>query len=107
MSDNGERHMIPAIPLRGGVVFPGVTTTISIGRRSSLAAAQAALERGGDLLIVVQYDAEVEHPQQGDVAPIGILASARDVLRARPMGVQMLVELHRRVELAELIAGDP
>ncbi len=98
---------IPIIPLRGGVVFPGITTTISIGRRRSLAAAQAALEQGGDLLILVQYDAEQEEPGTDDLAPIGILATVRDVLRAPHVGVQMLVELHRRVQFLVIEDLDP
>ena len=53
-SDSYEPKPIPVVPLRGGTVFPGVTTTVSIGRRTSLAAVQAAIERGGDLLVVVE-----------------------------------------------------
>lgn len=98
---------IPIVPLRGGAVFPGLTTTITIGRRHSLAAAQTALEQGGDLLILVQYKAETENPEQEDLVPIGILATIRDILRAPHVGVQMLVELHRRVEFVELTHKEP
>ena len=108
MSDLYETKPIPVVPLRGGAVFPGVTTTVSIGRRTSLAAVQAAIERGGDLLVVVQRDAEVETPGTEDVYPIAILATARDMLRT-PVGIQMLVELHRRVRLIGLepVAASP
>ena len=102
-----QSKQVPIVPLRGGAIFPGITTTISIGRRRSLAAAQAALERGGELLILVQYDAEIERPKKKDLAPIGVLATVRDVLRAPQMGVQMLVELHRRVQFVSLDVTDP
>jgi ATP-dependent Lon protease len=102
MSNLSHQRVVPIVPLRGGVVFPGVTTTISIGRRRSLAAAQAAAEGDGNLLILIQYDAELENPDQGDLVPIGILAKVRDVLRAPHIGVQMLVELHHRVEFVAL-----
>ncbi len=107
MSDTPVLTQIPAVPLRGGAVFPGITTTISIGRRRSLAAAQAAVEQGGQLLILVQYDAEVELPGDDDLVPIGILATVRDVLRAPHVGVQMLVELHRRVNFKGLGVTEP
>lgn len=106
MNDHYESNPIPVVPLRGGTVFPGITTTVSIGRRASLAAAQAAIERGGDLLIVVQRDAEVETPGMADVFPIGILATARDMLRT-PVGIQMLVELRRRVRLVDIEGTEP
>ena len=98
---------VPIVPLRGGVVFPGVTTTISIGRRRSLAAAQAAVERGGELLILVQYNADVELPKTEDLVPVGVLATVRDVLRTPHMGVQMLVELHHRVQFEALETAEP
>ncbi len=106
MNDYYESKPIPVVPLRGGTVFPGVTTTVSIGRRTSLAAVQAAIERGGDLLIVVQRDAEIETPNTDDLFPIGLLATARDMLRT-PVGIQMLVELHRRVRLVGIEGNEP
>jgi ATP-dependent Lon protease len=88
---------LPIVPLRGGIVFPGVTTTISIGRPRSLAAAQMGLQGDGQILILAQHNSEPELPGNDDVAPIAILATVRDVLRAPQVGVQMLVDLHRRV----------
>ncbi|MEM7119415.1 MAG: endopeptidase La [Chloroflexota bacterium] len=107
MTDSFIQTPVPIVPLRGGVVFPGVTTTISIGRRRSLAAAQAAMENGGDLLILVQYKTEIENPKAKDMATVGILANIRDVLRAPHVGVQMLVELKRRVRFEGLTKKDP
>ena len=106
MSDYYESKPIPVVPLRGGAVFPGVTTTVSIGRRSSLAAVSAAIERGGELLVVVQRDAEVETPGYEDVFPVAIFSTARDMLRT-PVGIQMLVELHRRVRLTGVERVEP
>jgi ATP-dependent Lon protease len=107
MTDSANKKQIPVVPLRGGVVFPGSTTTISIGRRRSLAAAQAAVDKDGDLLILVQYNAEIEHPKAKDLLPVGIYATVKDVLRAPHMGVQMLVELHRRVRFTSLDNNNP
>ncbi|MFT5195247.1 MAG: ATP-dependent Lon protease, partial [Cellvibrionaceae bacterium] len=108
MEDTIIPTTIPVVPIRGGSVFPGVTTTISIGRRKSLAAAQAAARGNGKLLITVQYNPEIEVPGQSDLAPIGILATVRDVLRApQASGVQMLVELHERVNFTGITQTDP
>ncbi len=102
-----EKHLVPAVPLRGGVVFPGMTTTISIGRSRSLAAAQAAVQGDGEILILVQYDADVEEPESRDLAPVGVLATVRDVMRTPHIGVQMLVELHRRVNFEGVTETQP
>lgn len=102
-----EKKPIPVVPLRGGVVFPGTTTTIFIGRRRSLLAARYAMQQDGDLLIVIQYESSVEKPKGEDLVPIGILATVKDVLRAPQAGVQMLVELRERVNFEELTDTDP
>lgn len=107
MTSKASKHSLPVVPLRGGAVFPGITTTISIGRRRSLAAAQAAVEKGGNLLVVVQYNTEIELPDVADVTPIALYATVRDVLRAPHMGVQMLIELHRRVHFDGLETQEP
>lgn len=105
---NGDMAAIPAVPLRGGAVFPGITTTISIGRRRSLAAAQTAAQQDGRLLILVQYDAALEEPTAADVAPIGVLATVRDILRSPQFGgVQMLVDLQERVHFDTFTTADP
>ncbi|MEW5986156.1 MAG: endopeptidase La [Chloroflexota bacterium] len=107
MSDPAKLRMLPVVPLRGGAVFPGVTTTISISRRRSLAAAQAAVQGNGELLIIVQYNSEVEVPDNGDLTPIAILASVREMLRSPQAGVQMLAELQRRVRFEGLVGTEP
>lgn len=107
MTEEATIQSIPVVPLRGGAVFPGVTTTISIGRQRSLAAAQAAMEADGQLLIVVQYKAEIENPEYNDLVSIGIRATIRDIIRTQRIGVQMLVELHERVHLVSLSQNEP
>jgi ATP-dependent Lon protease len=107
MTQKKAKEMLPAVPLRGGVVFPGITTTITIGRPRSLAAAKAAHRNEGEILILVQYDQEVEKPEREDLAPIGILANVRDLLRTSHHGVQMLVEMKHRVLIDELSTDDP
>jgi ATP-dependent Lon protease len=102
-----EMKPIPVVPLRGGVVFPGTTTTIFIGRRRSLLAARYAMQQDGDLLIVIQYETSVEKPKTEDLVPVGILATVKDVLRAPQAGVQMLVELRERVQFDGLTDTDP
>jgi ATP-dependent Lon protease len=107
MTQTTEKQMIPAVPLRGGVVFPGITTTISIGRPRSLAAAKFAHREDGEILILVQYDPEVDKPELDDLAPVGVLANVRDLLRTSQLGVQMLVEMRHRVQIDELDTDDP
>ncbi len=108
MKTNETPKIVPIVPLRGGAVFPGITTTITIGRPSSLAAAQAAVQAGGELIVAIQYKADVEKPHQEDLLPVAILAEVRDILRSPQLGmVQMLAEHKHRVTLDEVTETEP
>jgi ATP-dependent Lon protease len=72
-----------------------------------LAAAKFAHREDGEILILVQYDPEIEEPGPDDLAPIGVLANVRDLLRTSQLGVQMLVEMRHRVLVDEMEIGDP
>jgi ATP-dependent Lon protease len=102
-----DQITIPIVPLRGGVVFPGGTTTISIGRRRSLAAAQAADAENGEILILVQFNSEIETPNEEELSSVGILATVKDILRTSRLGIQMVIELHRRVRFEKFSETEP
>lgn len=55
----------------------------------------------------MQYDSQLEDPVDKDLIPIGILATVRDVMRAPNSGLQMLVELHRRIRFEGIIQKEP
>ena len=53
--------LLPLLPVRDVVVFPGVTFPLSIGRTKSLAALDQAGE-GGFLIVATQRDPATEDP---------------------------------------------
>ena len=63
------------IPVRNMVLFPGVLMPISIGRESSIAAAQHAIKAGLPVGIVFQKNAEAHAPQADDLSAMGTVAS--------------------------------
>jgi ATP-dependent Lon protease len=63
------------IPVRNMVLFPGVLVPISIGRQSSIAAAQYAIKAGLPVGIVCQKNTDAEAPGAEDLSPMGTVAS--------------------------------
>jgi Lon protease-like protein len=61
----------PLVPLRGALITVGSVVPISIGRPSSLAAARAAREAAGLLVVFSQKDAANEAPSQEDLHAVG------------------------------------
>ncbi len=63
------------IPVRNLVVFPQMVAPISIGRESSIKAAQDAARAGLQVGILLQRDAQAEEPQEAELHGVGTLAS--------------------------------
>jgi len=106
----GERlelsEVLPLLPVRDAVVFPGVTRPLAIGRPKSLAALSEA-GQGGFLVIASQRDAETEDPGLSDLHPIACIVRVARVIDARGDGKQAIVVGVARAGLAETIAQEP
>ncbi len=66
---------IALIPVRNLVLFPGLVVPISIGRDSSLLAAQESVRAGREVGIVLQKNSDVEEPGTADLYRVGTVAS--------------------------------
>ena len=95
-NEKTEPALLLTIPLRGVVVFPGLTASFEIGRALSVATLRKAAETGGTILLVPQIDAEVEDPVDYDLAFVGVEANLVSVLRLTNGNYQVIAEgLHR------------
>ena len=63
------------VPVRNMVLFPGMVVPVSIGRESSIAAAQYAVKAERPVGIVLQRNPEVGSPGPDDLSPVGTLAA--------------------------------
>src|SRR5450759_2819553 len=61
-------------PVRNMVLFPGMIVPISVGRDSSIAAAQQAVKTERPVGIVLQRNAEADNPGTGDLYQVGTIA---------------------------------
>jgi ATP-dependent Lon protease len=94
-----ERQTIPVVPLRGTVVFPGVTVPISIGRASTLRAVEEAAKHNQVLFAVAQRE-NVDRPTGDNLYSMGVLARVVHLQRT-PNGLQLLLEGLDRAHVIE------
>ena len=66
--------VLPALPLRNMMLFPGVVGSISVGRESSMKVVSSALKNGSLIAVFTQKDASVDEPEGKDLYPLGVLA---------------------------------
>jgi len=98
--------VLPVVPVRDVVVFPGVTVPLAIGRAKSLAALERA-GQGGFLVIATQRDPAVEDPVFADLHPVGSVARVLRVIDARREGKQAIVAGIVRTRISEPVEADP
>jgi len=98
--------ILPVLPVRDVVVYPGVTVPLAIGRRKSLAALDEA-GQGGFLIVATQRDPATEDPGPEDLHPIGTIVRVMRVIDARREGKQALVVGAARVRLGDVVAEEP
>ena len=98
--------VLPAIALRGLVVFPNNIVHFEVGRAKSIAAIEAAMHANSNVFLVAQKEMDVEEPTMPDLYGYGVIAEIKQVLRVSDDLVKVLVEGKTRARLLELNNGD-
>ena len=99
--------VLPALPIKGTVLYPNLMMPLVAGRPRSIAAAEAALAREDKTLILVaQKDANVEEPKLEDLYTIGTQAVVKKMERTDD-ALQLVVQGTRRVALLKADRDEP
>ena len=100
-AERRELHL-PAIALRGLVVFPNNLVHFEVGREKSIAAVEWAMANNSNVFLVAQKEMELSDPTQEDLLAYGVVAEVKQVLRVSDDLVKVLVEGKYRAKLTDL-----
>jgi ATP-dependent Lon protease len=89
-----QRRTLPVLPLRGTVIFPGVTQPIAAGRPGTLRAIEAALKGDRVVFAVAQRD-NTDEPTPEILYSMGVIARIGQIQRGLG-GVQLLLQGEQR-----------
>ncbi len=95
------------IPMRNLVLFPGLVVPLTVGRDSSVAAAQAAARQERRVGIVLQRQPETEAPALDDLHPVGTEAAILRYLTTPDGTHHVVARGERRFRIKELLPGFP
>ncbi len=87
-----KNNIMPAIPLRGLVVFPSMVLHFDVGRERSVAALKAALANDGLIFLVSQKNAGDIDPDSDAIFSVGVVAEIRQLLTTPDGLTRVLVE---------------
>jgi ATP-dependent Lon protease len=98
--------VLPVLPVRDVVIYPGVTVPLAVGRRRSLAALEEAGPTGF-LIVATQKDPALEDPQLEDLHPISCIVRVMRVIDAKRDGKQAVVVGVARNRIGPALAQEP
>ncbi len=93
---------LPAIALRGLVVFPNNIVHFEVGREKSIAAIEWAMGNNSNVFLVAQKKMDTDEPARDDLFTYGVVAEIKQVLRVSDDLVRVLVEGKYRARMTDL-----
>ena len=103
MTRDEKIRIMPAVALRGLVVFPDMFIHFDVGREKSINALRKAMDTDQEIFLVTQKDISVDDPDYGELYEIGVVASVKQVLKlpGKSGNVRVAVEGLYRARLVE------
>ena len=93
---------LPIIPLRDVVVFPGIVTTLFVGRPKSVEALNVAMSSNKKLVLVSQKDASNEDPDVKDLYKFASISNLLQLIKLPDGTMKVLVEGHKRCSIEKI-----
>lgn len=95
--------LLPLLPLRDIVVFPGMVVPLFVGRDKSVAALEASMAADDkEIFLLAQLDPGCDDPDEDDLYDIGVIATVLQLLKLPDGTVRVLVEAKQRAALENI-----
>lgn len=100
-------EILPILPLRNTVLFPGVVIPITAGRDKSIRLINETNNGNKVIGVVSQKDEFEEEPEIGDINTIGTVAKILRVLKMPDGNTTVIIQGKKRFEVAEVLTTNP
>ncbi|MBF87633.1 MAG: endopeptidase La [Pelagibacterales bacterium] len=98
--------LLPLIPLRDIVVYPGMVAPLFVGREKSVKALEEAMNADKAILLATQLEAGSDDPTFEDINKIGTMGKILQLLRLPDGTVKVLIEGGERIKLTSFNIED-
>ncbi|MGF7140139.1 endopeptidase La [Roseimarinus sediminis] len=115
IADGGEDDLVvkelpavlPILPLRNTVLFPGVVLPISVGRHKSLKLVREVYKKNGLMGTMSQIDPDVDDPSGDDIHRVGTVAKILKILEMPDGNTTVIIQGKQRYQLEQMIEEEP
>lgn len=98
---NGMTSIMPVLPLRGLVIFPGMLIHFDVGREKSINAIYNAMGSDQHIFVVAQKDPAVDIPQIDDIFEVGVVAKIVQLVKQPENMIRVVIEGQYRAQICE------
>ena len=107
MNNEDLPEILPILPLRNMVLFPGVVVPITAGRDKSIELINQTNKEGKIIGVVSQKEEGEEDPGIEDINTIGTVAKILKVLKMPDGNTTVIIQGKKRFQVAEVITTEP
>lgn len=99
--------ILPVLPLRNTVLFPGVVIPITVGREKSIQLVREYYKKDRIIGTVTQKDANKDEPRFEDLYDTGTVAQIVKILEMPDGGTSVIIQGKKRFQIKEIISDTP
>lgn len=105
--DKPVPSVLPVLPLRNMVLFPGVVAPVAVARGASKALIKSVVKSGGLLAVMCQVEASTEEPTASDLYPLGVVARVVRLVELPGNAMTVILQSLSRVSLGKVTRMKP
>ena len=95
--------LLPLLPLRDIVVYPGMITPLFVGRSKSIQALEEVMTKDKKIFLVTQKNAEVDDPAPDEIYTIGCIGKVIQMLKLPDGTIKALIEAQDKAKIVKYI----
>lgn len=99
--------ILPLLPLKNTVLFPGVVIPITVGRDKSIHLVKEAYQGDKTIGVIAQVNQKIEEPQEEDLNKIGTIARILRIIRMPDGTTTVIIQGKKRFKVEEILQKDP
>jgi ATP-dependent Lon protease len=107
MAEESVPEVLPILPIRYNVLFPGVVIPITVGRDKSIKLVDDAYATTKTIGVVAQKDSEVENPTEENLYRMGTVARIIKKLKMPDGSITIIIQGKKRFSIDEIISSEP
>lgn len=100
-------ELLPVLPLRNTVLFPGVVIPITVGREKSIRLIREYYKKNKIIGTVAQNDPDIDDPQIEDMYRVGTVAQIIKILEMPDETTSIIIQGKKRFQIDSFVSEEP